>query len=48
MFVETMEAMKIMGIPDEEQIGMNMQGMKKGTGCVSRFFCSGVLFFVLV
>lgn len=48
MFVETMEAMKIMGIPDEEQIGMNMQGMKKGTGRVSRFFCSGVLFFVLV
>lgn len=38
MFQETMEAMKIMGIPDEEQIGMNMQGIKEGTGHVLRFF----------
>jgi len=38
MFQETMEAMKIMGIPDEEQIGMNllkglkMQGDERGNG----------------
>lgn len=47
MFLETMEAMKIMGIPDEEQIGMNplmglkMQGNERG----NRSYLSGALLF---
>lgn len=45
-----MEAMKIMGIPDEEQMGMNllrglkMQGNeKRNQRCLPGVFCAGVL-----
>uniref|UniRef100_A0A6G1RDF5 Myosin, heavy chain 9, non-muscle n=1 Tax=Hypotaenidia okinawae TaxID=2861861 RepID=A0A6G1RDF5_9GRUI len=47
MFQETMEAMRIMGIPDEEQIGMNpLKGLKiQGNERENRSYLAGAFLF---